>query len=109
MGHFDQEGYLYIHGRKKHQFITSFGRNVNAEWVESLLGQTGVIAQAFVYGEALLAENYALLWPVKASATDQEIAQVVERANAQLPDYAQIKHWIRLFEPFSPLQPARDL
>ncbi|WP_326519385.1 AMP-binding protein [Acinetobacter sp. CAAS 2-6] len=101
LGHFDQEGYLYIHGRKKHQFITSFGRNVNPEWVESLLSQTGVIAQAFVYGEAL-PENYALLWPVQANATDQEIAQVVERANAQLPDYAQVKHWVRLAEPFSP-------
>ncbi len=100
LGHFDDEGYLYIHGRKKHQFITSFGRNVNPEWVEALLSQTGVIAQAFVYGEAL-SENHALIWPGKADIGDAQISQIIARANSQLPDYAQVKHWTRLNEPFS--------
>lgn len=100
LGMLDEDGYLYIHGRKKHQFITSFGRNVNPEWVEALLSQTGVVGQAFVYGEAL-PENYALLWPVHSAISNDQIEQVVEQANIQLPDYARVKHWVRLTEPFS--------
>lgn len=101
LGHLDQDGFLYIRGRKKHQFITSFGRNVNPEWVEALLSQTGVVGQAFVYGEAL-PENYALLWPVNTAITNEQIDQIIQHANHQLPDYAQVKHWVRLTEPFSP-------
>ncbi len=37
LGEFDEEGFLYLKGRKKHQFVTSFGRNVNPEWVEAEL------------------------------------------------------------------------
>jgi len=62
LGEFDAEGFLYLKGRKKHQFVTSFGRNVNPEWVEAELTQRGLIAQAFVHGEAM-AHNHALLWP----------------------------------------------
>ena len=50
LGHFDADGYLHILGRKKNQFITSLGRNVNPEWVEAELTQDGTILQAYVQG-----------------------------------------------------------
>ncbi|AZL68178.1 MULTISPECIES: AMP-binding protein [Pseudomonas] len=102
LGHLDEEGYLYLDGRRKHQFITSFGRNVNPEWVESELTQGGVIAQAFVHGEAL-PHNLALLWPLDPTASDEAIEQAVQRCNAQLPDYAQVHTWRRLPAPLSPI------
>ena len=61
IGHFDGDGYLYLAGRKKNQFITSFGRNVNPEWVEAELTQGGVILQAFVHGEGLPLQRGAAL------------------------------------------------
>ncbi|UXH38244.1 AMP-binding protein [Pseudomonas promysalinigenes] len=100
LGHLDADGYLYLDGRKKHQFITSFGRNVNPEWVESELTQGGVIAQAFVHGEAL-PRNVALLWPLDPNLSDLAIDQAVQRCNAQLPDYAQVHAWHRLPAPLS--------
>lgn len=100
LGHLDEEGYLYLDGRKKHQFITSFGRNVNPEWVESELTQGGVIAQAFVHGEGL-PRNLALLWPADPTASDAAIEQAVKNSNAQLPDYAQVHTWRRLPAPLS--------
>ena len=100
LGHLDEEGYLYLDGRKKHQFITSFGRNVNPEWVEAELTQSGVIAQAFVHGEAL-PHNLALLWPLDPNARDEAIEQAVKHCNAQLPDYAQVHTWHRLPAPLS--------
>ncbi|MCV4341407.1 AMP-binding protein [Pseudomonas capsici] len=101
LGEFDDEGYLYLKGRKKHQFVTSYGRNVNPEWVEAELTQSGQIAQAFVYGEAM-AHNHALLWPYNPATTDQQLEATVARANLALPDYARVHAWTRLEEPFSP-------
>ncbi|MGK9559429.1 long-chain acyl-CoA synthetase, partial [Salmonella enterica subsp. enterica] len=76
------------------------GRNVNPDWVEAELTQGGVIAQAFVYGEAQPA-NHALLWPHRNDCTDAQLAATVAAVNAGLPDYAQVHHWTRLDEPFS--------
>lgn len=101
LGEFDAEGFLYLKGRKKHQFITSFGRNVNPEWVEAELTQRRDIAQAFVHGEAM-PHNHALLWPHRSECTDEELAMAVSEANATLPDYAQVHHWTRLNQPFTP-------
>jgi long-subunit acyl-CoA synthetase (AMP-forming) len=101
LGEFDPEGFLYLKGRKKHQFVTSFGRNVNPEWVEAELTQRRHIAQAFVYGEAM-PHNHALLWPHRPDCTDEELAAAVAQANEALPDYAQVHHWTRLDQPFTP-------
>jgi long-subunit acyl-CoA synthetase (AMP-forming) len=99
LGEFDADGYLHLRGRKKHQFITSFGRNVNPDWVEAELTQRGVIAQAFIHGEGLPG-NLALLWPLDPACTDQALADAVASANSALPDYARIKAWHRLESPF---------
>jgi long-subunit acyl-CoA synthetase (AMP-forming) len=101
LGEFDPEGFLYLKGRKKHQFVTSFGRNVNPEWVEAELTQRRHIAQAFVYGEAM-PRNHALLWPHRPECTNEELAAAVAEANEALPDYAQAHHWTRLDQPFTP-------
>lgn len=101
IGEFDSDGYLYLKGRKKHQFVTSYGRNVNPEWVEAELTQRSHIAQAFVYGEAL-PRNHALLWPHRADCSDSQLAAAVAQANEALPDYAQVHQWTRLPQPFTP-------
>ena len=100
LGEFDAEGFLYLKGRKKHQFVTSFGRNVNPEWVEAELTQRRHIAQAFVHGEAL-PRNHALLWPHRPDCTDEQLAAAVAEANEALPDYARVHHWSRLDQPFT--------
>lgn len=100
LGYFDEHGYLYLSGRKKHQFITSFGRNVNPEWVEAELTQSGLIAQAFVHGEGR-PRNVALLWPLHEAIADSAIEQAVQQCNASLPDYARVHAWHRLPSPFN--------
>lgn len=100
LGRFDEDGYLYLAGRKKNQFITSFGRNVNPEWIEAELTQHGAILQAFVHGEGLQ-QNLALLWPLDPQASDETLEQAVRQCNASLPDYARVHAWKRLPEPFT--------
>jgi long-subunit acyl-CoA synthetase (AMP-forming) len=100
LGEFDEDGFLYLRGRKKHQFVTSFGRNVNPEWVEAELTQGADIAQAFIYGEAM-PHNHALLWPSRAECSDEALALAVAKVNDTLPDYAQVHCWTRLEQPFT--------
>ena len=100
LGHFD-DGFLVLHGRRKHQFITAYGRNVNPEWVEAELVQQGPIAQAWVHGEAR-PENLAVLVPRRADCSDVELEAAVAAANAGLPDYARARRWLRAEAPFTP-------
>jgi len=99
LGHFEQ-GFLVLHGRKKHQFITAYGRNVNPEWVESELVQQLPIAQAWLHGEALPA-NVAVLVARFPNTPDAQLQAAVDAVNAGLPDYARVHHWLRADAPFS--------
>jgi len=99
LGHFEGE-FLVLHGRKKHQFITAFGRNVNPEWVESELVQLLPIAQAWLQGEAQPA-NVAVIVARFASSSDDEIARSIDQVNQHLPDYARVHHWLRAAQPFN--------
>jgi long-subunit acyl-CoA synthetase (AMP-forming) len=91
LGSFDDDGFLRVLGRKKHCFITAFGRNVSPEWIESELQSELAVAHAVVFGEAL-AENVACIVP-RGDADAARVAEAVNSANARLPDYARIGAW----------------
>ena len=95
-----EDGFLALHGRKKHMFVTAYGRNVNPEWVEAELAQQAPIAQAWLHGEAR-AENVAVLVPRDAAVSDAQIEAAVREVNARLPDYARVHRWVRAREPFT--------
>lgn len=97
LGALDDDGFLSVTGRRKNVLITSFGRNVAPEWVESKLLSFPDIAQAFVYGDGQ-AHLSALIVP---SRPDVEIAAVVDRVNKNLPDYARISDF-SMTAPFTP-------
>ncbi len=98
IGYLDDDGYLFITGRQRNVFITSFGRNVSPEWVERELTLESAISQAAVIGEGR-PWNIGLI----VSRADQEdIDSAIERVNKDLPDYAQIHRWIRADDAFTP-------
>lgn len=99
IGHLDEDGFLHITGRKKHIFITAFGRNVSPEWVERELTIQPAIAQAMVVGEGQ-SFNVAIL-SARNGADEKHVQQCVDAANAQLPDYARVSRWLLADEPFS--------
>ena len=98
LGHFDARGHLQLSGRRKNLLITSYGRNIAPEWVESVLLAQAAIAQAVVVGDGRpwLA---ALLVP-SPGADGAALAGAVQRANDALPDYARIARWLAS-APFS--------
>lgn len=101
LGHIDDEGFLYLDGRKKNVLITSFGRNISPEWPESLLLGSGLFKQAIVVGDGQ-AQLSALLVTAKDDVSDEAIQLAITSVNQDLPDYAQIGPWMLADEPFTP-------
>lgn len=100
LGEMDDQGFLYVRGRRKNLLITSLGRNISPEWVERGLLACGPIAQAMVIGEGR-PHLSALLWPSRPEVSAAELSAAIDTANAALPDYARVRRWARLPEPLS--------
>ncbi len=100
IGYFDEDGFLYIHGRKKNILITSFGRNISPEWVERELTQFPAIAQACLFGDAR-PFNVAVIVPA-AKTSPQQIVQAIQQCNQKLPDYARVKQFVMAQAAFTP-------
>jgi long-subunit acyl-CoA synthetase (AMP-forming) len=95
IGHIAEDGFVCVDGRLKHQLITSFGRNLSPEWVESELLSGPTLQQAIVIGDDR-PFCVALVYPRDASSSDQDMADWVNEVNLSLPDYARISRWYRL-------------
>lgn len=96
LGAIDKDGFVTISGRKKNVLITSYGRNVSPEWVESTLLTQPSIAQALVYGDGQPSLS-AFIVPAYVGA---DIEEAVYVANQALPDYAQVKNF-KIVSPFT--------
>jgi long-chain acyl-CoA synthetase len=99
IGYLDEDGFLFINGRKKNIFITSFGRNVSPEWVERDLTSSPMISQACLFGEAK-PWNTALV-VAKPNTTVEMINSTINQINEKLPDYARVSKWLLASEPFT--------
>jgi long-subunit acyl-CoA synthetase (AMP-forming) len=95
IGHIDSDGYLHVDGRQKNQLISSFGRNLSPEWVESELLAGPVLQQAVVIGDDR-PHCAALVLPRDPSVADSKIANWIDKVNIKLPDYAHVTTWYRL-------------
>lgn len=98
IGRIDERGRLWVEGRKSNLIVTSFGRNISPEWLESLLTQQDDIAQAMVYGNGLPAP-LALVVP---ASSDSDVGRAIDAVNRALPAYAQIASW-REVPHFTPM------
>ncbi|MDX2412172.1 MAG: AMP-binding protein [Woeseiaceae bacterium] len=98
LGHIDDDGFVFVSGRAKNQLISSFGRNISPEWVESELLAGSLLQQVVVIGDA---RPYcvALVEPRNAATTDADIDAWMRSANQKLPDYARVVDWHRVTAP----------
>lgn len=100
LGEIDDEGFVWVRGRKKQVLITAYGRNVSPEWVETGLRGEAAVAQAVVLGDGEPALS-AVLWPSTPDTPDTALAAAVASVNAGLPDYARIGRWVRAGAAFT--------
>jgi len=100
IGHIDDDGFLFITGRKKDIFVTAGGRNVSPEWVEKELLRFPEILQAAVFGDA---SETNTAWIVASGGVSAEAIDArVREANRALPDYARVHDWRPAPAMFSP-------
>ncbi|MGB5456425.1 MAG: AMP-binding protein [Gammaproteobacteria bacterium] len=100
LGYVDESGFLRLQGRKKNLLISSYGRNISPEWVESEILTHPGIQQCVVVGDA---RPYcsALIYADSSHLSDDEIQQWLDRVNSTLPDYARVLSWLRIAQPLS--------
>lgn len=89
LGYLDDDGFLYITGRKKNLLITTFGRNISPEWIEAEAMAFPHLRQIVVLGEGC-----ASLSAVIATDDPDAAMSEVEALNTRLPDYAVLSHLI---------------
>ncbi len=99
LGYIDEDGYIFVSGRKNNKIVSSFGRNISPEWVEASLSSSSAIAQVAVFGEARPSLSAVIVSPLTSTI---EIKNAIDECNKHLPDYAQIRHWLRAEQPFTP-------
>ena len=95
LGYLDARGFLHILGRRKNLMISSYGRNISPGWVESEFLASPIFADFIVFGDAQ-SHCVALLSTRDSRTTDQQIDDIIQHINQQLPDYARIRNWQRL-------------
>ncbi|OOE67565.1 hypothetical protein BZG20_05980 [Salinivibrio sp. IB868] len=86
IGEFDDDGFLYVKGRKKNQLITAFGRNIHPEWIEAEAMAYSALSNMVVLGEG---KDY--LTAIIGSDSPDQAKQQLMQLNHQLPDYAQLR------------------
>ncbi len=107
-GYFDQDGFLYVSGRKKSVIITKNGKNIFPEEVEFYLTESEYIEEALVHGidglrnddviiKAEIFPNYPLFEnenpEVSEEDIEEKIGEIIEKINDTVPKYKRIKRY----------------
>ena len=106
LGYLDEEGFLYLTGRKKTVIVTKGGKNIFPEEVEAVLMEDDLIQEALVYGKedgkvgnvmvtADIFPNYPLLKERHGEMSGSDIYHfykaLVDSINKKMPPYKSIK------------------
>jgi long-chain acyl-CoA synthetase len=119
IGYFDEDGYLYITGRKKAVIVTKGGKNIYPEEIENKLTESPYIEEVLVFGainqETGEEEVQALVYPnldevrelahKMGKVPDDDfiyelISKEIERLSKDLAPYKRIKRFALRYEEF---------
>ncbi|MBR3787012.1 MAG: AMP-binding protein [Firmicutes bacterium] len=107
-GRFDEEGFLYLCGRKKFVIVTKNGKNIFPEEIEALLMEEPFIEEVLVYGtvdksdgdvivRAEVFPNYDALKEQLGEITEDGIKDAIkaciENVNDKMPTYKRVKRF----------------
>ncbi len=106
LGYLDEDGFLYLTGRKKTVIVTKGGKNIFPEEVETVLMEDELIQEALVYGReddkvgnvmitADIFPNYPLLKERFGEMSSSDVyhfyKELVDKTNKKMPPYKAIK------------------
>lgn len=95
LGYVDDEGFLYLSGRKKNLIILSNGENVSPEMIENKFDKDRLVMDIVAYGkgEQIVAEVYPNYEYAQTNGMQDilsEVKKLVAIHNQELPTYARI-------------------
>ena len=114
-GRLDEEGFLYICGRKKSVIVTKNGKNIFPEEIEALLIENPLIEEVLVYGAidkknddtVVKAEIYPSYDEIETRFGDISeeklqniIKEAIEEVNDKMPTYKRVKRFKLRSEEF---------
>lgn len=106
LGYMDEEGFLYLTGRKKTVIVTKGGKNIFPEELEAVLMENPLIQETIVYGRedgnvgniivtADILPNLELLQKKKGKMNSAQIyhfyKELIDEINGTMPSYKAIK------------------
>ncbi|NPA80284.1 MAG: long-chain fatty acid--CoA ligase [Thermotogae bacterium] len=119
IGYLDDDGYLYITGRKKAVIVTKGGKNIYPEEIESKILESPFVEEILVFGaknpDTGDEEVQALVYPNLDAVRDEArkrgvkpnddfiydlIASEIERLSKELAPYKRIKRFALRYEEF---------
>ncbi len=108
LGFLDEEGWLYITGRKKNVIVTKTGKNIYPEEVEYYINRNKYIQESLVHGlfdeksddtqvSAQIHPNYDVIYEeFGESLGEEEVRSLIKRAiaeiNEKLPIYKRVRN-----------------
>jgi long-chain acyl-CoA synthetase len=117
LGYRDEDGFIYIKGRKKSLIVSSGGKNIYPEEIEIQFNNSRVISEVLVMGRrepahggekiiAVTVPNYDMIREDHPGRENDEnfvkslIKKAIEEANRNLPSYKKISEFVLRKEPF---------
>ncbi len=106
LGYMDEDGFLYLTGRKKTVIVTKGGKNIFPEELEAVISENELIGEVLVYGvddenvgnvivTADIFPNYELLTEQEGEMSDSQVyhffRKYIEEVNKKWPPYKAIK------------------
>ncbi len=104
-GHLSPKGHLVLDGRKKEMIITSYGKNINPQKIETRLKAIPLVSEVLLIGESLPYCS-ALIWVDKGTGDlcaeeERGLDEAVSSVNESLSHPEQVKKWVFITEALS--------
>ena len=113
LGYVDEEGFVYLTGRKKNLIITKNGENVSPEELENKIGENRLVQEILVREkegmiEAEIFPDYE--YAGKKGITDLQAAlqEIIDRYNSGAPSYKKV-YSLKVRETEFPKTPSKKI